>query len=97
MSDETIAIAKSNNKDFSYIKWFSFGNGLLRPGCASFRDDVAEGHVLITGFKELDEFLSTTSGRITMQEDIMKFLVNFCGYSDAESDTVRRGIAKIWN
>lgn len=94
MSDETIAIAKSNNKDFSYIKWFSFGNGLLRPGCASFRDDVAEGHVLITGFKELDEFLSTTSGRITMQEDIMKFLVNFCGYSDAESDTVRRGIAK---
>lgn len=94
MSDETIAIAKSNNKDFSYIKWFSFGNGLLRPGCASFRDDVAEGHVLVTGFKELDEFLSTTSGRITMQEDIMKFLVNFCGYSDAESDTVRRGIAK---
>lgn len=94
MSDETIAIAKNNNKDFSYIKWFSFGNGLLRPGCASFRDDVAEGHVLVTGFKELDDFLSTTSGRITMQEDIMKFLVNFCGYSDAESDTVRRGIAK---
>ena len=94
MSDETITIAKSNNKDFSYIKWFSFGNGLLRPGCASFRDDVAEGHVLVTGFKELDDFLSTTSGRITMQEDIMKFLVNFCGYSDAESDTVRRGIAK---
>ena len=94
MSDETIAIAKSNNKDFSYIKWFSFGNGLLRPGCASVRDDVAEGHVLVTGFKELDDFLSTTSGRITMQEDIMKFLVNFCGYSDAESDTVRRGIAK---
>lgn len=94
MSDETIAIAKAHNKDFSYIKWFSFGNGLLRPGCASFRDDVAEGNILITGFKELDDFLSTTSGRITMQEDIMKFLVKFCGYSDAESDTVRRGIAK---
>jgi DNA polymerase-3 subunit alpha len=29
-----------------------------------------------------------------MQEDIMQFLVRFCGYSDAESDTVRRGIAK---
>ena len=94
MSDETIKIAKEHNKDFSYIKWFSFGNGLLRPGCASFRDDVANGNILITGFNELDEFLSTTSGRITMQEDIMKFLVHFCGYSDAESDTVRRGIAK---
>ena len=94
MSDETITIAKEHNKGFSYIKWFSFGNGLLRPGCASFRDDVADGKILITGFNELDEFLFVTFGRITMQEDIMKFLVRFCGYSDAESDTVRRGIAK---
>lgn len=94
MSDSTIESAKTHNKDFSYIKWFSFGNGLLRPGCASFRDDVADGNVSITGFDELDKFLATTSGRITMQEDIMKFLVIFCGYSDAESDTVRRGIAK---
>jgi len=94
MSDETIAIAKANNENFSFIKWFSFGNGLLRPGCASFRDDVADGNVLITNFDALDKFLSTTSGRITMQEDIMQFLVRFCGYSDAESDTVRRGIAK---
>lgn len=94
MSDETIKIAKGNAKNFSYIKWFSFGNGLIRPGCASFRDDVASGHILKTEFKELDDFLAITFGRITMQEDIMRFLVLFCGYSDAESDTVRRGIAK---
>ena len=30
----------------------------------------------------------------SLQETIMQFLVKFCGYSDAESDTVRRGIAK---
>lgn len=94
MSDKTVGIAKEHTKNFSYIKWFSFGNGLIRPGCASFREDVASGNVLTTGFKELDEFLAVTSGRITMQEDIMRFLVKFCGYSDAESDTVRRGIAK---
>ena len=94
MSDETIKIAKEHAKNFSYIKWFSFGNGLIRPGCASFRDDVAAGHILTTGFKELDDFLAITFGRITMQEDIMRFLVLFCGYSDAESDIVRRGIAK---
>jgi DNA polymerase-3 subunit alpha len=29
-----------------------------------------------------------------MQEPIMQFLVKFCGYSSAESDNVRRGIAK---
>lgn len=94
MSDETIAIAKKLNKNFSYIKWFSFANGLIRPGCASFRDSVANGENRVTGFKELDDFLSVTMGRICMQEDIMQFLVRFCGYSDAESDTVRRGIAK---
>lgn len=94
MSDKTIAIAKAHNKNFSYIKWFSFGNGLIRPGCASFRDDVANGDIIINGFAELDDFLATTFGRVTMQEDIMQFLVKFCGYSDAESDTVRRGIAK---
>lgn len=94
MSDETIAKAKEINDNFSYIKWFSFGNGLIRPGCASFRDDVANGNHIVTGFKELDEFLAVTFGRVVMQEDIMQFLVKFCGYSDAESDTVRRGIAK---
>ncbi|MGL5717170.1 MAG: LAGLIDADG family homing endonuclease, partial [Paraclostridium sp.] len=30
----------------------------------------------------------------TYQEDIMLFLKEFCGYSDHEADTVRRGIAK---
>lgn len=94
MSDDIIKIAKEVNPDFSYIKWFSFGNGLIRPGCASFRDNVANGEILITGFKELDDFLAKTFGRITMQEDIMMFLVKFCGYNNAESDSVRRGVAK---
>lgn len=94
MSDETIKKAKEHNKDFSYIKWFSFGNGLIRPGCKDFRDEIAKGVVYNNNFKELDEFLSITFGHVTMQEDIMQFLVKFCGYSDAESDTVRRGIAK---
>ena len=94
MSDRTLEIAKSRVKNFSMIKWMSFGNGLIRPGCASFRDSVANGEVITTGFKELDDFLSITFGRITMQEDIMRFLTKFCGYSDAESDTVRRAIAK---
>ena len=94
MSEKTITKAKEVNKDFSYIKWLSFGNGLIRPGCASFRDDIANGNVNVTGFKELDETLAMTFGRITMQEDIMRFCKKFCGYSDAESDTVRRGIAK---
>lgn len=94
MSDKTLAIAKSRIPDFSMIKWLSFGNGLIRPACASFRDSVARGEFYDNGFDALNEFLAPEAGRIAMQETIMRFLVLFCGYSDAESDTVRRAIAK---
>lgn len=94
MSDETIAKAKEKDQNFSYIKWFSFGNGLIRPSCASFRDDVACGKFYDNGFKELNEFLAPEAGRVAMQETIMMWLQKFCGYSPAESDNVRRAIAK---
>lgn len=94
MSDRTIEIAGARSPDFSLIKWMSFGNGLLRPACASFRDSVADGEFYDNGFESLNEFLAPEAGRIAMQETIMRFLVKFCGYSDAESDTVRRAVAK---
>ena len=94
MSDAVITKAKERSKSFSYIKWFSFGNGLLRPACASYRDEVANGVFYDNGFEELNEFLAPEAGRVCMQETIMQFLVKFCGYSNAESDNVRRGIAK---
>lgn len=94
MSDKTLAIANKKVPNFSMMKWLSFGNGLLRPACASFRDSVANGEFYDNGFEALNEFLAPEAGRIAMQETIMRFLVEFCGYSDAESDTVRRAIAK---
>ena len=94
MSDKTLEIARSRIKNFSMIKWLSFGNGLIRPACASFRDSVAKGEFYDNGFEELNDFLAMEAGRIAMQETIMQFLVRFCGYSNAESDTVRRAIAK---
>lgn len=94
MSNHTIEIAKSINDNFSYIKWLSFGNGLIRPACASYRNDVADGKIYDHGLKELNEFLKPTMGYVTMQEDIMRFLVEFCNYTEAASDSVRYGIAK---
>ena len=94
MSDTTLEIASSKIPNFSMLKWMSFGNGLLRPACASFRDSVADGEFYDNGFDALNEFLSPEAGRIAMQETIMQFLVKFCGYSAAESDNVRRAIAK---
>lgn len=94
MSKETIDKVKNRIPNFSMLKWLSFGNGLLRPACASYRNEVAEGRFNDTGLEELNIHLSKTMGYVTMQEDIMQFLVEFCGYSQAESDTVRRNIAK---
>lgn len=94
MSDKTLAIAKAKVPNFSMIKWMSFGNGLIRPACASFRDSVADGEFYDNGFEALNKFLAPEAGRIAMQETIMMFLVKFCGYNAAESDTVRRAIAK---
>ena len=94
MSDQTLEIARPKIPNFSMLKWMSFGNGLLRPACASFRDSVARGEFYDNGFDALNEFLSPEAGRIAMQETIMQFLVKFCGYSAAESDNVRRAIAK---
>lgn len=94
MSDKTIEIAKKRIPNFSMIKWLSFGNGLIRPACASFRDSVARGDFYDNGFEKLNEFLAPEAGRVAMQETIMRWLVEFCGYSNAESDSVRRAIAK---
>lgn len=94
MSDATLEIARKRIPNFSMIKWLSFGNGLLRPACASFRDSVARGEFYDNGLAELNTFLAPEAGHIAMQETIMQFLVKFCGYNAAESDNVRRAIAK---
>lgn len=94
LSDKTINKVREHSDNFSMLKWFSFGSAALRPACESFRDEVAKGEAYDNGLPELNQFLSKTLGRLALQEDIMKFLTLFCGYSDAESDNVRRAIAK---
>lgn len=94
MSDETIEKIKKVNPNLSMIKLMSFANGLIRPSCASFREEVANGVFYDNGLKELNEFLAPEMGHVTMQETIMKFLVKFCGFSNSESDSVRRIVSK---
>ncbi|MEC0212399.1 hypothetical protein [Paenibacillus ehimensis] len=44
--------------------------------------------------QQLNKFLNDTMGYLVYQERIMNWLVEFCGFSMAESDTVRRGMSK---
>ena len=94
LSPEIIAKARQRNPNFRTIDWFAFASGLLRPGSASYRDLVAEGKVRDNGCKALNSFLAEEAGFMTYQETIMRWLVEFCGYSGGEADSVRRAIAK---
>ena len=93
-SKETISRIRSKFPDISYLKLMSFCNGLIRPGAASFRDEASHGIFKDNGLKEINDLLGNELGHLCMQESIMKFLVQFCGYSAAESDNCRRAIAK---
>ncbi|WP_168898341.1 PHP domain-containing protein [Bacillus sp. ISTL8] len=93
-SKETIAKIKAQNPNFSYIDLFSLGNAILRPSGASYRESVCQGEFYDNGHPALNEFLASTLGRLVYQEQLMEFLVKFCGYTMGQADLVRRGIGK---
>ena len=100
-ADETIEKIKSKFKElgikFSYMDIFSVGNGAIRPGGASYRDALAEGIFYDNGHIGINKLLAPTLGYLVYQEQIMDFLVQFCGYAKGEADIVRRAVAKKKN
>lgn len=72
-------------------------NGVIRPACDSFRQDFLQGKAHDNGHEAINQFLAPTLGYCIFQEQIMQFLTLFCHYSEAESDSVRRGIAQKGN
>ncbi|QSF43351.1 DNA polymerase III subunit alpha [Paenibacillus tianjinensis] len=94
LSPETIHKIKQQHPDFSYIELFSIGNGAIRPSGDSYRQDLANGIFKDHGHEALNNFLKNTMGYLVYQEQIMNFLVEFCDFSMAESDSVRRGLSK---
>lgn len=91
---EVIEKIKLHNPNISMFDLFMFICGAIRPAGENFRDDACNGSMKDNGFKELNKFLHETLSYLLLQEQIMQFLVKFCGYSDAESDNVRRAVAK---
>lgn len=94
LSPETIQKIKEQYPNFSYIELFSIGNGAIRPSGDSYRRDLGNGIFKDHGHIALNDFLKNTLGYLVYQEQIMNFLVEFCGFSMAESDSVRRGLSK---
>lgn len=66
---------------------------ILRPGCASLRDDFVDRKPYTTGVEKLDELLVDGSARMIYQELIMKYLI-WLGVEEAESYGIIKMIAK---
>lgn len=93
-SDETLARIRTDVRDVNYIDLLSLCNAAQRPSGASYVEAVTEGKRKDNGHKALNDFLAPTLGYLVYQEQIMEFLVKFCGYSAGMADLIRRGIGK---
>lgn len=85
---------RKRQPDVQRLELMSMTNGAIRPSGESFREDLCNGIVRDNGHEALNEFLSPTMGYLVYQEQIMMFLVKFCGFSMSEADNVRRLIGK---
>lgn len=96
LSPDTIKKIKSNEagKNVKYMDLLSLVNAAQRPSGASYVDQVTHGEFKDNGHPALNEFLAPTLGNIVYQEQLIQFLVEFCGYTPGAADLVRRGVAK---
>ena len=76
------------------IKEMALLTASIRPSGASYRDDVFDRKVHTNPTKEMDELFKDNFGFVVYQEDISRALIELCGFSGSQADTVRRDIAK---
>lgn len=70
-------------------------NAAIRPAGASYRDDLVHRVPHHSSNPAVDEMLKETGSFMVYQENIMEFLVKFCGFSGSESDTIRRDVGRF--
>lgn len=94
-SKETLDKIKAIQGDkFSYINLFTMGNGALRPAGESYREKMAMGEFHDNKHEALNEFLKDTLGFLVYQEQLIRFLNKFCGFSMGKADVVRKAFSK---
>lgn len=94
LSETSFNKIKKKYPNITKFDLYMFINAAIRPAGENFRNEATQGICNETGIKHLDDMLYDTLGYTLLQEQIMQFLVDFCGYSNAESDNVRRAIGK---
>lgn len=97
LSKEVFDKIKNEIPNVKRIDLLAAMNGVIRPSGDPIREQFVNGEIFDNHNKEVNEFLSDTLNYCIYQEQIMRFLNKFCGYSEAESDLVRRRIGKKGN
>lgn len=94
LSPETIRNIRSNEagKDVKYMDLLSLVNAAQRPAGSSYVDAVTHGRFKDNGHSALNKFLAPTLGQLVYQEQLIQFLVEFCGRSAGEADVLRRAV-----
>jgi len=69
-------------------------NAALRPGSASYRDELFARKRKKNPTPLLDEILKDSYGMLVYQEQTIEFLQKVCGLSASYADTIRRAISK---
>lgn len=78
----------------SSVQDIALVNALIRPSCASFREQAIQKVLNKNPTEEIDAILDDTYGYLIYQEQIILFLQKICGFTEAEADIIRRAIGK---
>ena len=76
------------------VKDLALVSAVLRPSCASFRENVIARIFNNNSDERIDGLLAHSLGYLVYQEDQIAFLQKMCGFSEGEADVVRRAIGK---
>ena len=72
----------------------SICNGCIRPGGASFRNDLFNLKEHKNPSEMIDKLLESTHGYLCFQEQTIAFLQQICGLSGGAADNIRRAIGR---
>lgn len=91
-----------SESSWNYLKKFgaksvrdiAFVTSVIRPSCASFRDQAIDRIISKNPNSRIDEVLKDSLGYLVYQEQQISFLQKLCGFTEGQADVVRRAIGK---
>lgn len=76
------------------VEDIAFVTAVIRPSCASFANEAIGKIEHKNPDSKIDELLKNSYGYLIYQEQIISFLQKICGFTEGDSDVIRRLISK---